>query len=83
MLISDILRRKGSDVVTIASDATVPELVAKLAEHKIGALVVPTLLGIGPDSEAFDADGAPVEPAIQYKVGQMVRELTHFSRGGI
>lgn len=50
---------------------------------KIGALVVPTLLGIGPDSEAFDADGAPVEAAIQYKVGQMVRELTHFSRGGI
>jgi len=40
MLISDILRRKGSDVVTIASGATVAELVAKLAEHKIGALVV-------------------------------------------
>ncbi len=50
---------------------------------KIGGLVVPTLLGIGPDSEAFDADGAPVEPAIKYKVGQMVRELSHFSRGGI
>jgi chromate reductase, NAD(P)H dehydrogenase (quinone) len=31
----------------------------------------------------FDASGAPVEPAIQWKVGQMVRELTHFSRGGI
>jgi chromate reductase len=50
---------------------------------KIGTLVVPTLLGIGPDSEAFDAEGAPVEPAIKYKVDQMVRELTHFSRGGI
>jgi NAD(P)H-dependent FMN reductase len=50
---------------------------------KLGALVVPTLLGIGPDSEAFDAAGAPVEPAIRYKVGQMVKELTHFSRGGI
>lgn len=50
---------------------------------KIGALVVPTLLGIGPDDDAFDADGAPVEAAIQYKVGQMVGELTHFSRGGI
>ncbi|HEV7277831.1 MAG TPA: NADPH-dependent FMN reductase [Devosiaceae bacterium] len=50
---------------------------------KIGALVVPTLLGIGPDETAFDAAGAPVEGAIQYKVGQMVRELTHFSRGGI
>jgi len=50
---------------------------------KIGALVVPTLLGIGPDEGAFDGNGAPVESAIQYKVGQMVRELTHFSRGGI
>ena len=50
---------------------------------KIGGLVVPTLLGVGPDSEAFDADGAPVEAAIKYKVGQMVKELTHFSRGGI
>ena len=50
---------------------------------KIGGLVVPTLLGIGPDSEAFDTDGAPVEAAIKYKVGQMVKELTHFSRGGI
>jgi len=40
MLISDILRRKGSDVITIPSDATVPELIAKLAEHKVGALVV-------------------------------------------
>jgi CBS domain-containing protein len=40
MLISDILRRKGSNVVTIASDATVSDLIASLAEHKIGALVV-------------------------------------------
>ena len=50
---------------------------------KLGALVVPTLLGIGPDSDAFDPDGEPVEPAINRKVEQMVMELTHFSRGGI
>jgi CBS domain-containing protein len=40
MLIADILRRKGSNVVTIASEARVSEMVASLAEHKIGALVV-------------------------------------------
>ena len=40
MLIADILRRKGSDVVTIASDAPVTEMLARLAEHNIGALVV-------------------------------------------
>ncbi len=50
---------------------------------KIGALVVPTLLGLGPYPDVFDADGAPNEGNIQWKVGQMVRELTHFSRGGI
>jgi chromate reductase, NAD(P)H dehydrogenase (quinone) len=48
---------------------------------KIGTLVVPTLLGIGPAEEALDADGNPVEPAIIRKVEQMVTELTHFSRG--
>jgi chromate reductase len=48
---------------------------------KIGALVVPTLLGIGPASSALDDTGAPVEPAIIRKVEQMVTELTQFSRG--
>ncbi|MEO6014597.1 MAG: NADPH-dependent FMN reductase [Devosia sp.] len=50
---------------------------------KVGALVVPTLLGLGPAPEVFDEHGAPNEGNIQWKVGQMVRELTHFSRGGI
>lgn len=50
---------------------------------KVGALVVPTLLGLGPAPEIFDENGAPNEGNIQWKVGQMVRELTHFSRGGI
>ena len=49
---------------------------------KVGALVAPTLLGIGPWPDVFDED-VPNEPSIQWKVGQMVRELTHFSRGGI
>lgn len=50
---------------------------------KLGALVVPTLLGLGPYPDVFDAEGAPNEANIQWKVGQVVRELTHFSRGGI
>ncbi|MEQ8598895.1 MAG: NADPH-dependent FMN reductase [Devosia sp.] len=48
---------------------------------KVGTLIVPTLLGIGPAETAFDANGDPVEPAIIRKVDQMVTELTHFSRG--
>jgi len=49
---------------------------------KVGTLIVPTLLGIGPADEAFDANGDPVEPAIIRKVDTMVKELTSFSRGG-
>jgi NAD(P)H-dependent FMN reductase len=50
---------------------------------KLGALLAPTLLGIGPADDAFDTEGNPIEPAVQRKVDQLVRELTHFSRGGI
>jgi CBS domain-containing protein len=40
MLISDILKFKGSDVVTIGPEASVAELLAGLAERNVGALVV-------------------------------------------
>lgn len=40
MKISDVVRHKGDSVVTVRSDATVKELLALLAEHRIGAIVV-------------------------------------------
>jgi CBS domain-containing protein len=40
MLISDILKFKGADVVTIAPEASVSELLAALAERNVGALIV-------------------------------------------
>jgi chromate reductase len=45
---------------------------------KIGALVVPTLLGIGPDEQALDAEGNPTEPAIQRKIDQIVADLLRY-----
>lgn len=42
MKISEVVQRKGSDVITIAPDATVAQLVALLQEHRIGAVVVST-----------------------------------------
>lgn len=42
MLVSDVLRGKGSAVLTIVPEATVADLVAMLAEHRIGAVVVST-----------------------------------------
>ncbi len=46
MRISDILRRKGDVVVTIAPDDSVRQLLDLLAEHRVGALVVAS----GPDA---------------------------------
>ncbi|MFK4089960.1 CBS domain-containing protein [Kribbella sp. NPDC020789] len=40
MKINDVLRGKGTGVVTISPQATVTELLALLAEHNIGAVVV-------------------------------------------
>lgn len=40
MIIAKLLEAKGSEVATIASDATIADAVAELAEHRIGALVV-------------------------------------------
>jgi CBS domain-containing protein len=40
MIISDVLRAKGTQVITVTPDTTVRQLVAVLAEHRIGAVVV-------------------------------------------
>jgi CBS domain-containing protein len=40
MRISDLLRVKGTQVVTVTADTTVRHLLAVLAEHRIGAVVV-------------------------------------------
>jgi len=40
MRVSDILRTKGSDVVTLSPSSTVAEAVSRLAELSFGALVV-------------------------------------------
>jgi len=40
MRISDVLRVKGSNVITLTPDTSVRRLLAVLAEHRIGAVVV-------------------------------------------
>lgn len=40
MRIADVVKRKGSEVVTVSPQATVAELLALLSEHGIGAVVV-------------------------------------------
>lgn len=60
MIISDILRGKGSDVVTVPPDTSIEALVGLLAEHRIGAVVV-------------SSDGATVEGIISER--DVVRAL--------
>ncbi len=40
MRIQDVLRQKGDTVATVRPSATIAELLALLAEHRVGALVV-------------------------------------------
>lgn len=61
MRIHDVLRGKATqDVVTISPDATVSDLVALLAEHNVGALIV-------------SADGASVDGIVSER--DVVRSL--------
>ncbi|BBZ32821.1 CBS domain-containing protein [Mycolicibacterium confluentis] len=46
MRIADVLRNKGSDVATMRPEATVRELLAGLAGHNIGAMVVVGSAGV-------------------------------------
>jgi len=55
MLISDVLRAKGTQVITVTPDTTVRQLVAILAEHRIGAVVV-SHDGIAVDGIASERD---------------------------
>lgn len=67
MLIGEVLRRKGSDVATVAPEATISEVLELLARHGVGALVVSsdgsTVAGIISERDvvrALAADGRDV-----------------------
>ena len=67
MRISDVLRVKGTQVVVVTPDTTVGRLLAVLAEHRIGAVVVSrdgtTVDGIASERDivrAFGERGAAV-----------------------
>ena len=64
MRIADILRRKGSEVVTIRSDATINDLLDLLAERRIGAVIV------------SDADGEVTGIVSERDIVQHARDVT-------
>lgn len=66
MKLSTILTTKGSQVVTIAPDQSIAELLALLVQHKVGALVVSTdgvtILGIVSERDLVHAFANNSEP---------------------
>lgn len=40
MRVEDIVKKKGTDVVTLTSDSTISQLLSTLSKHSIGAVVV-------------------------------------------
>lgn len=66
MRISDILRSKGSAVVTVGPDEPVRALLARLAEHNVGALVVSAdgVSVVGIVSERDVARGFHADPGL-------------------
>ena len=74
MLISDVLKTKGHDVVMVRPTDTVAVAVAKLAEHRIGAVVVEDQwmkpVGIFSERNFVDAIARYGAAVLDSKVGQ-------------
>jgi CBS domain-containing protein len=75
MLVSEVLDRKGRRVATITPTATVADLVAELARHQVGALVVSddgaTIEGIVSERDVVRR----LSEVTGHPLGQPVREL--------
>jgi CBS domain-containing protein len=80
MRIADVLRNKGSDVATVASTATVRELIAELATHNVGALPVvdgDELIGIVSERDVVRRLNAGGTALLESRVGDiMTTEVT-------
>ena len=77
MRISDILRLKsdGASVISMAPDATVTELVATLAEHRIGAVVVTegsSVVGIASERDVVRRLSELGTEVLQAKVSELM-----------
>lgn len=76
MLISEVLDRKGRGARTVPPDASVRELVAALAEHGVGALVVSpdggAVAGIVSERDVVRALAAPGDALLDSPVSQIM-----------
>lgn len=75
MKISDILRHKGTNVITISPSDTVATLLASLAEHNLGALLVvdgDTVAGIVSERDVVRAAAREGAEVLDTSVAQLM-----------
>jgi CBS domain-containing protein len=76
MLISDVLHDKGHEVFKIDSEASVATAVARLAEHRIGALVVEDrwtkLVGVFSERDFVNAIADHGAATLNFRVQQLM-----------
>jgi CBS domain-containing protein len=76
MLISDVLKTKGHDVVTVRATDSVAVAVRKLAEHRIGAVVVKDhwmkLVGIFSERDFVNAVAQQGAVVLSFNVRQLM-----------
>ncbi len=85
MKVSSILTHKGTDVVTVTPETTVPELARILSEHNIGAVVVSSdgeaVEGIVSERDVVRAIAASAE-VLTWRVSQIQTEVVEVCEPG-
>jgi CBS domain-containing protein len=81
MTIAAILKHKGHTVITIEPTATVPEIAAKLAEHRIGAVLVmdkaDQVLGIVSERDIVRSVATNGARTLDMTAGQLMTRAVH------
>jgi CBS domain-containing protein len=81
MRITDVLRRKGDDVLTITPTHTVRDLLRMLAEHRVGALVVSAgggaLDGIVSERDVVRKLHADGDAVLDLPVSKIMTQVVH------
>ena len=83
MTIAAILKHKGHAVVTIEATATVPEVAARLTEHRIGAILVmdraDQLLGIVSERDIVRSIAINGARTLEMTAGQLMTRAIHLA----
>lgn len=83
MRIREILQTKGSDVIVIAPDASVRDLVALLKEHNLGAVIVSTdgttMAGIVSERDVVRRLATDTD-VLNARVGDVMTQVVHTCR---